>query len=648
MKKLFFSGVVFFLLLYACKPGEETSLWVDELNLATMDAGWGAPEPKLSIIGRPLVISGVTYERGIGTHADSRFDINLNGNAIRFSAFAGLDDEVDSYDNTGASCRFTVLLDDKPVFQSPVLQASDSAVHIDIDITGGKILSLIVDGGGDGTHWDHADWAMAKITVAAGAKYLPVPLYSISPVSPYILTPPAPVSPRINTPAVYGARPGRPFLYRIPVSGERPLTVEIAQLPRGLKLDPQKGIISGTTPSKGTYALNIKAINAHGADSVTFEIISGDTIALTPPMGFNTWNVYGLEINEQKILNTIRAFDSLGLADYGYSYINIDDGWEAPQRDAQGVLQGNDKFPDIRALADSAHARGLKLGIYSSPGAKTCGGFPGSLGHEEIDARTWAAWGIDYLKYDWCSYSDEAKSDSLPELQKPYLAMRKALDKVNRDIVYSLCQYGMGNVWEWGREAGGNCWRTTGDIVDTWGSLKTIGFGQNGLESYAGPGHWNDPDMLVIGMVGWGRNIHPTRLNADEQYTHITLWSILAAPLLIGCDITQLDEFTFSLLTNREVIAINQDRAAKQGKMVKQDGSLQVWTKPLYDGSLAVAVFNVGYGSAVANVLLTDLGINGKYRCRNVWKNEDEDPVDSQISERIPPHGCVFYRLYPM
>ena len=198
----------------------------------------------------------------------------------------------------------------------------------------------------------------------------------------------------------------------------------------------------------------------------------------------------------------------------------------------------------MKSLSNYVHSKGLKLGIYSGPGPLTCAGFTASYQYEQQDAQRYADWGIDYLKYDWCSYGNVAKDQSLPELKKPYLVMRAALDKVSRDIVYSLCQYGMGNVWEWGTEVGGNCWRTTGDITDTWTSMSKIGFNQAGHEKYAGAGHWNDPDMLVVGLVGWGPQLHPTHLTPDEQYTHISLWSLLSAPLLIGCDLSKLDDFT--------------------------------------------------------------------------------------------------------
>ncbi|NJM94176.1 MAG: alpha-galactosidase, partial [Cytophagales bacterium] len=352
---------------------------------------------------------------------------------------------------------------------------------------------------------------------------------------PYILTPFQGDEPRINGPSVYGARPGRPLSYLIPATGLRPMTFEVENLPKGLSLDAATGIISGQVAQAGDYALVLEAKNERGNHSKEFTLKVGDNIALTPPMGWNSWNCWGLSVDADKVKQAADHMVSSGLSQHGWSFVNIDDGWEAPTRDKKGELLGNEKFPDFKSLADYVHKQGLKIGIYSSPGPETCGGYLGSYQYENQDAKTWASWGIDYLKYDWCSYKAFAGQDSsIDSLKAPYMLMKNALDKTNRDIVYSLCQYGWGRVWEWGESVGGNLWRTTGDIVDTWESMVEIGFGQSNNASYAGPGHWNDPDMLIVGWVGWGPNLHPTRLTVNEQYTHISLWCLLSAPLLLG------------------------------------------------------------------------------------------------------------------
>lgn len=462
---------------------------------------------------------------------------------------------------------------------------------------------------------------------------------------PYILTPPAPDKPRINGPVVYGARPGNDFLYKIPVSGKKPIKYSVKDLPGTLTLDASTGIITGKTPAKGKYKIIIKTENEFGSDEKEFTIIAGNELALTPPMGWNSWNCWGLSVSDEKIRISAKEMITSGLAEYGYSYINIDDGWEAPKRTEKGLLLGNEKFPDFPGLSGYVHSLGLKLGIYSGPGPYTCGGHLASYQHEYIDAKTWKEWGIDYLKYDWCAYESVAKDHSLPELKKPYILMRKALNKVNRDIVYSLCQYGWGDVWKWGREVGGQLWRTTGDITDTWESLKGIGFSQYKMSPYAGPGGWNDPDMLIVGWVGWGNNLHPTRLTPDEQYTHISLWSLLSAPLLLGNDMARLDAFTLNLLTNSEVIAIDQDPLGKQALKVYDKDNIQYWVKDLHDGSKALGIFNLNDDVKKIKMNFKDAGLNGTFMVRDVWRQKDTGTFNEGIDVVIPPHGVYLIKL---
>ncbi len=328
---------------------------------------------------------------------------------------------------------------------------------------------------------------------------------------------------------------------------------------------------------------------------------------------------------------------------------------------ANGEIQTNEKFPDMKALADYVHGKGLKLGIYSSPGPKTCAGFEASWKHEAQDAATYAHWGVDYLKYDWCSYGDIARKPDRAALMKPYQVMRKGLDECSRDIVFSLCQYGMGDVWQWGAEAGGNCWRTTNDITDNWGSMSRIGFGQNGHEKYAGPGHWNDPDMLVVGKVGWGPRLHPTHLTPDEQITHISLWCLLSSPLLIGCDMSSMDAFTVAVLTNDEVLAINQDPLGKPAGRISTSGQTEVWARPLFDGTAAVGLFNRGGQAAKVKVSWSDLKREGPPPAsgfpasrpaarvprpvRDLWRHKDLGEQADGYEASVPPHGVVLIKV---
>ena len=341
------------------------------------------------------------------------------------------------------------------------------------------------------------------------------------------------------------------------------------------------------------------------------------------------------------------AFINAGLADYGYSYINIDDAWEAEERAADGRIVANEKFPDMKALGDWLHSNGLKLGIYSSPGDRTCGGYLGSLDHEKLDAEVWNSWGVDYLKYDWCGYSkvfNPSNDHSTAAYMRPYMKMQQYLREQPRDIFYSLCQYGMADVWEWGAFVDANSWRTTGDINDTWRSLYNIGFElQPELYPYAGPGHWNDPDMLVVGKVGWSNNLRDSRLTPDEQYTHISLWSLLAANMLIGCDLSQMDAFTFNLLCNNEVNAVNQDVLGSQAHRDVDEDGVQIWSRDLADGGKAVGIFNLNVSSVPVQLdgALAKIGIKAD-TVRDLWRQKDI-PTGAQYI--IPVHGVLYVKV---
>jgi len=466
----------------------------------------------------------------------------------------------------------------------------------------------------------------------------------------YILTPSSPDKPRINGAKVYGQRPGKPFLYAIAATGIRPMTFDAIGLPQGLSIDKATGIITGKVAEKGDYKITLEAKNKLGEAKSELKISIGDRIALTPQMGWNSWNAWGLAVDQEKVIASAKVYKEKGLMNHGWTYINIDDGWEIegsqpdPKRDKDGNILCNSKFPDMKALGDSIHALGLKFGIYSSPGPLTCGEYTASYQHELQDAKSYASWGIDYLKYDWCSYDKIAKDHSLPELQKPYFVMNDALKSVDRDIFYSLCQYGWGNVWEWGDSVGGQSWRTTGDITDTWKSMSTIGFDQVNNAPYAKPGNWNDPDMLVVGWVGWGPSLHPTGLTPDEQYTHISLWCMLSAPLLIGCDLTRLDDFTLNLLTNDEVLALDQDPLGRQATPKMKKGNIQVWIKELEDGSKAVGIFNLGEKREKFTLSFNEAGLNKKIKLRDLWRQKDLGDFTGKFSTTVEKHGVVLIK----
>jgi hypothetical protein len=466
----------------------------------------------------------------------------------------------------------------------------------------------------------------------------------------YILTPPAPLTPRYNGALVFGVRPESPVIFRMAFSGEKPLHYSVKGLPDGLTVDEQKGVISGTLQKRGDYEMTLVAENAKGKVEQPFTIKVGDKIALTPPMGWNSWNCWGLSVSQDKVKSSAQAILDKGLADFGYSYVNIDDAWEAAQRNPDGTIAVNKKFSDMKKLGDWLHSNGLRFGIYSSPGDRTCGGYLGSLGHEQQDAETYNSWGIDYLKYDWCGYShefDPSKDHTQAAYVWPYLHMERYLRQQPRDIFYSLCQYGMADVWKWGTAVDANSWRTTGDITDSWESLYEIGFNrQNELYPYAGPGHWNDPDMLIVGKVGWGDNLRNTRLTPDEQYTHISLWSLLAANMLIGCDVAQMDDFTLNLLCNNEVNAVSQDILGKQAKCDVKDGYIQIWRRPLADGSFALGIFNLGDSDTDVNLAkyLAPLNISKLTSIRDLWRQADLSTTD--VTYPIVSHGVKFLKIH--
>ncbi|HEY4061961.1 MAG TPA: putative Ig domain-containing protein [Puia sp.] len=457
---------------------------------------------------------------------------------------------------------------------------------------------------------------------------------------PYILTPAPSPLPRINGPEVYGVRPSAPFLYKIPATGQKPLEYTATGLPAGLKLDSHTGIITGSIAKKGSYPLQLTVKNKSGIGRRSFTIQCGPTIGLTPALGWNSWNCWGLSVSDEKVRQSAAAM-AAQLSDHGWTYINIDDGWE-DKRDAAGEVLPNNKFPDMKGLAGYVHSLGLKIGIYSSPGPRTCGGYLGSYQHEIQDAASYARWGIDYLKYDWCSYGEIApKSPGLDDYKKPYIVMRDALDRTGRDILYSLCQYGWGAVWKWGGGIGANSWRTTGDIEDNWKSLSTIGFQQDKAAPYTAPGNFNDPDMLVVGRVGWGPSLHATRLTPDEQYTHISLWALLAAPLLIGCDMSKLDPFTLGLLTNDEVLAVDQDALASPAVKAWSKENIQIWTRTLKSGAKAIGIFNLDNKPARVTVPLSEIGLQKEQRLRDLWRQKDLGVHTKEYNATIPAHGVL-------
>ena len=496
----------------------------------------------------------------------------------------------------------------------------------------------------------------------------------------YILTPSPSPKPRINGPSVFGVRPGAPFFYSIPATGIKPMRYDVEGLPLGLQVDRATGLVSGkiTDLKPREYAVTLHAENRVGKADRQFTIVVGDTICLTPPMGWNSWNCWGVAVNQQHVLDSAVAMASKGLKDFGWSYVNIDDAWQGKRGGKHLAIQPDPStFPDLARVCAEIHAMGLKVGIYSSPWITTYAGrIGGSSDHEsgwwnqdacaphdyretkrfyrvgryrfdENDAAQWAEWGIDYLKYDWHPNDPEST-----------LCMAEALQNCGRDIVYSLSNSApLEHADIFARVA--NCWRTTFDLKDRW---DQPGPHQNVMEQWAahrkwmengfrgGPGHFPDADMLVVGNVGTSTTepsgLRPSRLTADEQYSHLSLWVLWSCPLLIGCPIETMDDFTLNLLTNADVLEVHQDAAAVPGMSIGIGEGVEMVVKDLSDGSKAIGLFNTTGQNQVVSMEWDEVGLKGPRRIRDLWRQQDIGVFDERFLANVRPHGVVLVRSY--
>jgi alpha-galactosidase len=649
-------------LIFSCSS-ETTIIPLTSLDLNFLTQGWGKPQIDKSVTGKQLSIAGTSYKTGLGTHSFSQIDIDLKRKGVRFTAFAGVDDDV-----TGrpGSVGFKISGDGTIIWESGLMKAGDPARKIDIDLKGIRNLVLSVDDGGDGLEYDHADWAEASFIIKGKEIHATGPGKILNELK-IILTPVAGPEPRINGAKIFGVRPGSPFLFKIPATGERPMKYEVVNIPDGLSCDPETGQITGLINTLGEYNTIFRVTNKLGSAEREFKIICGDKLALTPHMGWNSWYVWENHVTDKIMRDAADAMVSSGMIDHGYMYVNIDDCWSVKPgaadstllgepRDKNGMINSNKRFPDMKSLTDYIHFKGLKAGIYTSPGPFTCAGHLSAYGHEEQDIARYAEWGYDFLKYDWCSYDNVGRRDTLPDLQRPYILISNIIRKQKRDIVLNLCQYGMGDVWKWGKKVGGQSWRTAGDLGGSFEGIGTALFrdgfdvySRDSLHLYGGPGGWNDPDYLLIGYLSnWTGNTVPTPLTPNEQYTQVSLWSIIAAPLILSGDISRLDEFTLSLLTNDEVIEVDQDPMGKPGYRVSKDGDKEVWVRPLEDGSIAVGLFNRGETATKVTASWTDLKISGKQRVRDLWRQKDIGRFDNKFSANVNRHGVSMIRMWPV
>ncbi|MCX6326919.1 MAG: NPCBM/NEW2 domain-containing protein [Bacteroidia bacterium] len=657
-----------FFALGSCSEKVST-IWVDDLAIVSFSEGIRPVKAKANYLADTIRIGGVRYQRGIGSITTAVFPFFLNGNARRFMAEVGADDKA----NKDIPIRFYVVGDKKVLFESGEMRVGDPAKKIDLNLKGIQRLGLLVtdDIGGLKNKMTYCNWANARFEM------IPDSLPKLIPNSDekQILTPVPPETPKINSAKIFGATPGNPFLYSISTTGKRPMQFSAENLPAGLILDSRTGIITGKVNKCGIYFTTLKAKNELGESTRQLKICIGDTISLTPPIGWNGWNSWAEKIDREKVISTAKAMVNKGLSDHGWSYINIDDAWQGRRGGKLNALQPNEKFPDIKGMVDYIHSLGLKAGIYSTPYVWSYAGYVGASSdfekggekHEPIktnrrssgpigkyrfetnDALQMAEWGFDYLKYDW--RIDVTSTER----------MSAALKKSGRDVVFSISNNApIEKAADLARLT--NAWRTGPDIRDSWTSLYSLAFTIDKWAEFAGPGHWNDPDMMILGNVSMGpTELHPSRLTPDEQYSHVSIFSLLAAPLLIGCPIEQLDDFTLNLLTNDEVIEVNQDPLGKPARLVADENGVHIWAKPMEDGSLAVGLFNTDdfgktpqsyfrWGDEQTKQFVFDfakVGLKGKWKLRDLWRQKDLGEFTGEFTTEIRHHAVVMLRLFP-
>jgi len=662
--KRFLLGLFFLVASLTTQAQGTKQIWLDDLDIPAFSDGIPGVSTKTSASGESIILGGVKYSRGLGISQIGLMVFQLDGNATQFSAIVGADDNA----NKAMETNTYILGDRKILFESGPMKVGDIPKKINLNLAGVKRFGILVKTEPSSQKF-YSNIANAQFTMLENK--MPQPIANDG--ERYILTPPVAKSPRINSPKIFGAKPGNPFLFTVVATGEAPITYSIAHLPKGLTIDAKTGIITGVINKKGTYMVTMKAKNNFGATQKKLTIKIGDTISLTPPIGWNGWNSWARLIDREKVIASANAMVNMGLSKHGWTYINIDDGWQGYRTANNLALQPNNKFPDFKEMIDEIHSKGLKLGLYSTPWITSYAGFGGGSSNfengalpdsivnnkrsfryigkyrfENQDAIQMAQWGVDYLKYDWRIELGSAER------------MSEALKKSGRDIIYSLSNSApFSLVKDWARVS--EAWRTGPDIRDSWLSLYVSAFTLDKWGPYGGPGHWNDPDMMILGNVTTGAKLHPTRLTPNEQYSHVSLFSLLAGPILIGCPIEQLDAFTLNLLSNDEVIEVNQDPLGKSARLVLEEQGVQIWLKQLEDGAYAVGIFNTAdFGKTPASYFrwedeqaanytldFNKLKLIGLFNVRNVWTQKEVAANAKSFKVTVPHHGVVLLKLTP-
>ncbi|MEO7715530.1 MAG: NPCBM/NEW2 domain-containing protein [Capsulimonas sp.] len=663
---------------------------LSSLDLSKATQGWGAPQADKSVEGHPITLAGKVYAHGFGTHAAGTIAIDLKGQATFFSATVGVDDEVPVGQG---SVEFRVCDPARNVlWTSGVMHRGDAPKSVHVSVIGLSSIVLRVTTGGDGYGQDHADWADAAITMTSG---LPE-TKTISGSDPSIAMSTAPAAPHIHGPSVVGVFTGTPIIWTVPVTGKRPLAFSVKQLPKGVEFDKTRGIFTGSIAIPGDHAVRVSVKNEKGRDTSTVHFVVGNTLTETPPMGWNSYDAYGDNVTEAETLDNA-TYLKREMQPYGWDTVVVDYRWydpgaynnNAPARagvdltmDGHGrLLPSPNRFPSaangagFRPLADKIHGMGLRFGIHIMRGiprnavkanptidgaafhtsdaadtSDTCSWCPDMYGVRGDTAagqayydslfRLYASWGVDYVKMD---------DTSVPYHKDEINAVRNAIDKCGRSIVYSLSP-GETPIDQGSHVvAHANLWRASADFWDNWGALNNEFDLGDQWRSFVGPGHWADADMLPLGHLSVGsRSVGPdrrTRFTKSEQVTLMSLWCLLPAPLMLGAAMPDNDAWTLALLTNAEVLALDQDTAASPARRVKHGDDIEVWERTLADGSVGVGVFNTDESDGDRVVSLGDLGLSGRYTVRDLWQRKDLGMMPDHLVLHITGHGVALLRL---
>ena len=503
-----------------------------------------------------------------------------------------------------------------------------------------------------------ADADRQAIEGALKAQYGIVPVVSQETVSTVpasarlqpVILPPAP-EPVIHGPQIVGATPGHSFLFRIPTTGDGPLTFSCPDLPPGLALDPKTGIISGTAPAAGRDTLHLSVANPQGKSTRVLTLVTGDhPLALTPPMGWDAVNLYANTVDDAKMRAAADALIKSGLAAHGWATVHVNDTWQGIRDKATGeILPNRRRFPNMKALGESIHAQGLKFGLESAATEHTCAGYPGSLGHAAQDAATYADWGVDYLQYDWCPVA--ALDEKTPPDDQPaaFKEMRSALNKTGRDIVLAADTFGDRDPGDWAPGAGVNTWVTSRQVFDDWAIVTRAVFDQPWAAERAGPGHWGNPGLLMVGKSGVGA-VRPSRLSPAQQMSQMTQSVLLSAPLWISCDLTALDPNAFhpsvtAMLTNDEVLDVDQDPAGYPAAQISGNRAMQVWSKPLADGTIAVGLFNLSDAPRRMRITSSQIKLTGAQPVRDLWLHQNLGEFAGTFATDLPAYGVALLKI---